>query len=81
MTCTARLRTRLENEIFVQSPDTVDEDDVSFTFDSNGRSVWVGALFGKSAPPMLRTVSDGDIQWSHLYEDQEGGDGEEDDES
>ena len=55
--------------------------DVSFTFDSNGRSVWVVALFGKSAPPMLRTVSDGDIQWSHLYEDQEEGGGEEDDDS
>ena len=55
--------------------------DVSFTFDSNGRSVWVVALFGKSAPPMLRMVSDGDIQWSHLHEDQEEGGGEEDDDS
>ena len=55
--------------------------DVAFSFDSNGRSVWVVALFGKSAPPMLRTVSDGDIQWSHLCEDQEEGDGGEEEES
>ena len=55
--------------------------DVSFNFDSNGRSVWVVALFGKGAPPTLRTVSDGDIQWSHLCEDQEEGDGEGEEES
>ena len=26
--------------------------DVSFNFDSNGRSAWVMALFGKGAPPL-----------------------------
>ena len=34
--------------------------DVSFNFDSNGRSVWVMALFGKDAPPIapLRRAQD-----------------------
>ncbi len=27
--------------------------DVSFSFDSNGRSVWMVAVFGKGAPPAL----------------------------
>jgi hypothetical protein len=30
--------------------------DVSFSFDSNGRSVWVMALFGKGVPPALSAV-------------------------
>ena len=30
--------------------------DVSFSFDSNGRSVWVVAMFGKGAPPTLSAV-------------------------
>ena len=30
--------------------------DVAFSFDSNGRSVWVIALFGKDAPPTLSAV-------------------------
>ena len=30
--------------------------DVAFSFDSNGRSVWVMALFGKDAPPTLSAV-------------------------
>jgi len=51
--------------------------DVSFNFDSNGRSVWVMALFGKGAPPALRTVSDGEVPWIPLDEDQEGGNEEE----
>jgi len=51
--------------------------DVSFNFDSNGRSVCVMALFGKSAPPALRTVSDGEVPWIPLDEDQEGGNEEE----
>ena len=38
-----------------------------------GRSVWVMALFGKGAPPALRTVSDGEVPWIPLDEDQEGG--------
>ena len=34
--------------------------DVAFSFDSNGRSVWVMALFGKGAPPLslLRRAQD-----------------------
>jgi hypothetical protein len=55
--------------------------DVSFTVDSDGRSVWVVALFGKSAPPALRTVPVEAVSWSSAYEDQEeGSDEEEDDE-
>lgn len=55
---------------------------VSFTFDSNGRSVWVVALFSKSAPPALRTVPDDAVSWSSAYEDEEeSSDDEEDDES
>jgi hypothetical protein len=45
--------------------------DVSFNFDSNGRSVWVMALFGKGAPPALRTVSDGEVPWTPLNDEQE----------
>jgi hypothetical protein len=30
--------------------------DVAFSFDSNGRSVWVTALFGKGASPTLSAV-------------------------
>ena len=45
--------------------------DVSFNFDSNGRSVWVMALFGKGAPPTLRTVSDGEVPWTPLDDEQE----------
>ena len=52
--------------------------DVSFTFDSNGRSVWVMALFGKGAPPALRTVSDGEVPWTPL-DDEEEEDGDEKD--
>ena len=51
--------------------------DVSFSFDSNGRSVWVMALFGKSAPPALRTVSDGEMPWTPLDDEQEEGKDEE----
>ncbi|MDE2058261.1 MAG: hypothetical protein KGL31_05480 [candidate division NC10 bacterium] len=55
---------------------------VSFIFDSDGRSVWVVALFSKSAPPALRTVPDDAVSWSSEYEDQEeSSDDEEDDES
>jgi len=45
--------------------------DVSFSFDSNGRSVWVMALFGKGAPPVVRTVSDREVPWIPLDEEQE----------
>ena len=45
--------------------------DVSFNFDSNGRSVWVMALFGKGAPPTLRTVSDREMPWIPLDDEQE----------
>ena len=45
--------------------------DVSFNFDSNGRSVWLMALFGKSAPPMLRTVSDAEVPWASLDDEHE----------
>ena len=45
--------------------------DVSFNFDSNGRSVWVMALFGKGAPPAVRTVSDREVPWIPLDEEQE----------
>lgn len=45
--------------------------DVSLTFDSDGRSVWVVALFGKSAPPSLRTVPVEAVSWPSVYEDQE----------
>ena len=56
--------------------------DVSFTFDSNGRSVWVVALFGKSAPPSLRSVPAEAVSWPPLYGDQEdGGNEDEDDDS
>jgi hypothetical protein len=51
--------------------------DVSFNFDSNGRSVWVVALFGKDAPPALRTVSDSEVPWASLDDDQEEGGNEE----
>ncbi|MBZ0168882.1 hypothetical protein MELA_02222 [Candidatus Methylomirabilis lanthanidiphila] len=55
---------------------------VSFTFDSNGRSVWVVALFEKSAPPAVRTVPKEKVSWSSGYDDQEDEDDEEgDDES
>jgi len=30
--------------------------DVSFNFDSNGRSVWVMAVFGKDAPPLTPSI-------------------------
>ena len=52
--------------------------DVAFSCDSNGRSVWVMALFGKGAPPALRTVSDREVPWTPLDDDQEGGGNEED---
>jgi len=45
--------------------------DVAFSFDSNGRSVWVMALFGKGAPPAVRTVSDREAPWIPLDEEQE----------
>ena len=51
---------------------------VSFSFDSNGRSVWVVALFGKEAPPALRTVSDQEVPWASLDDEQEKEDEEED---
>ena len=52
--------------------------DVSFSFDSNGRSVWVIALFGKGAPPTLRTVSDREVPWAPLDDEHdEDGDKEE----
>jgi hypothetical protein len=36
------------------------------------------ALFGKGAPPALRTVSDGEVPWTPLDDEQEeGGNGEE----
>ena len=47
--------------------------DVSFNFDSNGRSVWVMALFGKGAPPALRTVSGGEVPWTPLDDEQDEG--------
>ena len=45
--------------------------DVTFSFDSNGRSVWVVAVFGKDAPPMLRTVSDSEVPWMPLDDEHE----------
>jgi hypothetical protein len=51
--------------------------DVCFNFDSNGRSVWVMALFGKGAPPALRTVSDGEVPWTPLDDEEEEGKDEE----
>jgi hypothetical protein len=51
---------------------------VSFSFDSNGRSVWVTALFGKGAPPTLRTVSDREVPWIPLDDAQEEDGNEED---
>jgi len=45
--------------------------DVAFSFDSNGRSVWVMALFGKGAPPALRTVPDSEVPWASLDDEQE----------
>jgi len=51
--------------------------DVSFTFDSNARSVWVMALFGKGAPPAVRTVSDREVPWTPLDEEQDDGGNEE----
>jgi hypothetical protein len=40
--------------------------DVSFNFDSNGRSVWVVALFGKGAPAftLLRRAQDRPFDWA-----------------
>jgi hypothetical protein len=52
--------------------------DVSFNFDSNGRSVWVVALFGKGAPPALRRVSDSEVPWIPLDDEQDEGGNEED---
>ncbi len=46
--------------------------DVAFSFDSNGRSLWVMAVFGKDAPPMLRTVSDSEVPWVPLDEERHG---------
>ena len=54
--------------------------DVSFSLDSNGRSVWVMALFGKGAPPALRTVSDGEVSWTPLDDEQNDGGYEEESE-
>ncbi|HLC20765.1 MAG TPA: hypothetical protein VJM10_01485, partial [Candidatus Methylomirabilis sp.] len=51
--------------------------DVAFSFDSNERSVWVMALFGKGAPPAVRTVSDREVPWIPLDEEQEEDGGEE----
>ena len=51
---------------------------MSFTFDSNGRSVWVMALFGKDAPPALKTVSDGEVPWICLDDEQEENENQED---
>ena len=51
---------------------------MSFSFDSNGRSVWVMALFGKGAPPALRTVSDREVPWIPLDDEQEEDRNEED---
>jgi len=50
---------------------------VAFSFDSNGRSVWVMALFGKGAPPAVRTVSDREVPWIPLDEEQDEGGNEE----
>ena len=44
---------------------------VSFDFDSDGRSVWVVAVFGKGAPPTLRTVSDAEVPWASLDDEHE----------
>jgi hypothetical protein len=44
--------------------------DVSLSFDSNGRSVWVMALFGEDAPPALRTVSASEVPWIPVDEEQ-----------
>jgi len=41
------------------------------------RSVWVVALFGKGAPPALRTVSDGEAPWTPLDDEEEEGSDEE----
>ena len=42
--------------------------DVSFSFDSNGRSVWVMALFGKGAPAftLLRRAQDRPFDWAQV---------------
>lgn len=53
--------------------------DVAFVFDSDGRSVWVMALFEKSAPPSLRTVPVEAVSWSSMDEDQEDSSAEEED--
>lgn len=45
--------------------------DVAFVFDSDGRSVWVMALFEKSAPPSLRMVPVEAVSWPSMDEDQE----------
>jgi hypothetical protein len=50
---------------------------VSFSVDSNGRSVWVTALFRKGAPPTLRTVSDSEVPWIPLDDEQDEGGNEE----
>ena len=52
--------------------------DVAFSFDSNGRCVWVVALFGKGAPPALRTVSDREVPWIPLDDEHEEDGGDED---
>jgi len=36
------------------------------------------ALFGKGAPPALRTVSDGEVPWTPLDDEEEEGSDEED---
>jgi hypothetical protein len=43
-----------------------DRRNVSFSFDSNGRSVWVMALLGKGAPPLtlLRRAQDRPFDWA-----------------
>ncbi len=52
--------------------------DLSFSFDSNGRSVWVMAVFGKGAPPALRRVLDGEVPWTPV-DDVKAEDGTEED--
>ena len=45
--------------------------EISFTFDSNGRSVWLVGVFDKSGPPTVRKVKEGEYPWPPMVEDSE----------
>ena len=45
------------------------------------RSVWVMAVFGKDAPPALRTISASEVPWIPLNDEQEEDGNDEEDQN